>query len=319
MIKHSPAENYIKFLIVHPACYDNRYIKDVAREMGLDILGDWYLTWLRERIRPPVPFFPEDKSHARSEKFLVAERLEHAFRPDRDMNLALRLLYRARPRELAEMLILCGAKDDVVAHGLNARYPNMRCTKGTARMFRHYFWDTELLNVVDMRALLDMRNQALLDTEDKEIKAQFASLNRMRHNDPRTLAAKVPQTAQMSVVAQLNAGVLPKNVDTTKLVHTALTLCLMKLAESYTVGGIQGAQTSQSYAQTAEVLLRLKEIVTNPEEKLREGLSRINIASTPNRVPTIKQLTNGNFTQELQPTPTTDVIDVEALEEEDDD
>lgn len=319
MIKHSPAEQYLKYLVTHPSCYDNQYIKDVARELSLDILGDWYLTWLRARVRPPVPFFPEDKTHVKSQRFLLDEKLEQAFLPDRDMQLALRLVYKPRPREIAETMILSGAPNGAVSLALSSRH-NLRITERAIKLFKHYFWDIELLSSVEMRALLDLRNQNLLNSTDKEVQAQHAALHRARHNDPRVLAAKMPRSAVMGLVAQMNAGVMPKRLDTAKLVQEAFTQCLAKVVDSYAAGGPQGAQVTQSYIQSAEVLLRLKEAVTNPEEKLREDLARINIASTPNRVPTINQLTQGNSTKDLQPEPVGQgVIDVEAEDVDDDD
>ncbi len=124
----------------------------------------------------------------------------------------------------------------------------------------------------------------------------------------------------MGLVAQMNAGVMPKKINTAELVDAAFAQCLVKVNESYTAGGPHGAQVSQSYAQTAEVLLRLREAVMNPEDKLREDLARINIATTPNRVPTIKELTQGSHTQNVQPDPVRqDVIEVEADVIDDDD
>ena len=35
MIRRSPAENYFRYLVAHPNCFDNKYIKDDVRESKL--------------------------------------------------------------------------------------------------------------------------------------------------------------------------------------------------------------------------------------------------------------------------------------------
>lgn len=311
MIKHSPAENYLKYLIAHPSCYDDLYIQDVARELSLDVLGEWYLQWLRQRVRPPSPFYPEVSTHDPSARFLLREQLTFAFVPDEAMQRAMRIVCRPRIREVVETMILSGAPDNPVALAVGKRH-QFRCDALAIQRFRHYFWNIELLDSVQMRALLDMRHSRVLDHHSKDVKNQYGSLHRMRYTDPRVLAAKLPHTPLMGLIAQMQAGVMPKRMDVAQLINAAYEQSLIKVAQhTHPNAGPQDAQLSNSFALTAESMRRLKDTVANPETELSEGLHRISVATTPAEVPTIKALTAGNHTTNLQPEPKAEEVDDE--------
>lgn len=302
MIHHSPAENYLKYLFAHPGCYDDLYIKDVARELGLDILGDWYLQWLRMRVRPPSPFYPEDAGHRASSVFLLREQLTYAFLPDTAMNQAMRIVQRARPRETLETMVLSGAGDDSVAIALTRRH-KMLCSPLTVARFRHYFWNIELLDSTQMRALLDFRNSNVLESPNKDVKNQYASLNRMRHADPRVIAARLPQSPVTSLIAQMSAGVVPKRPDVSAVLEHAWVQAVTRVAQHTGNGSPNDALMAAQYANTAEAITRLKATLGNPEEALRSDLNRISVATTGHQVPTIQLLSDGRHTTNLQPEP----------------
>jgi len=301
MIKHSPAENYFKYLIAHPACYDDPYIKDVAREMGLDILGDWYLQWLRMRVRPPTPFYPEE-NHKASISFMLREKLTYAFLPDEAMNQAMRILQRPRARETLETMVLSGAGDEPAALAISRKH-KIPCGSLAVVRYRHYFWNVELLDSTQMRALLDFRNADVLEHPNKEVKNQFASLNRMRHADPRVIAARLPQSPVTNLIAQMSAGVMPKRMDISAVLDTAWTQCVARIAQHTGNGSPNDALMASQYANTAEAISRMKAALGNPEEKLRDDLNRISVATTAHVVPTIHQLSDGRHTASLQPDP----------------
>lgn len=303
MIKHSPAENYLKYLVAHPACYDDLHIQSVAQELSLDLLGDWYMQWLRQRVKPPSPFYPEVSGHVPSERFMLREQITSAFVPDEAMERALRILCRPRIREVVETMMLSGAPNSAIVSAIGKRH-QFRCDELAIKRYRHYFWNIELLDSVQMRALLDMRHSKVLDSLSKDVKNQYGSLHRMRHTDPRVVAAKLPHSPVAGLIAQMNAGVMPKRMDVAHIIDVAYTQALAKVAQHTTpTGGPQDAQLSNMYAMTADTMKRLKDAVGNPEDQLREDLHRIKVATTPSSVPTIRQLSSGQHTTDLQPEP----------------
>src|SRR3972149_1720488 len=115
MIRRSPGEFYLKYLVIHPDGYSNDYImKNLGLKLGLDCLGEWYLNQLRASCIPPTPFYPFDQLHFNSQKFLRREQIHRVFQPDDSMVQASALLDRARLRELVEVMVLSGAPDEAV-------------------------------------------------------------------------------------------------------------------------------------------------------------------------------------------------------------
>jgi hypothetical protein len=314
VIRRSPAENYYKYLVAHPNTYTNQYIEDIARELNLDYLGDWYIQWLRDRINPPKPFYPEDETHRASFQFLQREGLERAFRPDRYYKEALNILAKPRWREIVESMILSGASDEIVAHAVRVRARGAMTAQGV-HIFRYFFWNIDLLESMEMRALLELRNSGHLSRTDDNTQKQFLALRAFRHTDPRTVAARLPSTPLAGLVAQMNLGVMPRKVDMGEVVTRTMEAALLRTFEAVHTGGPLNVQMGQGYAVIADIMGRLKQSVVNPEDALREDLKKIGVATTANKVPTVHQLTGGNHTTNVMPEPS----DVETTAEDVDD
>lgn len=307
MIRRSPAEYYFKYLVVHPQCYDDAFIKNVARELGIDHLGPWYVTWLREGLRPPSPFYPEDARHVKSQRFLLREGLERVFNPTKDMDQALRILSRPRWREVVETMLLSRAPLEAVVHALRVRH-KASVSEEAVRLFKHYFWNIDLLDSVEMRALLDMRHHGLLADDDAAVQKQYGSIKRMRHSDPRVVAARLPTSPLTAALAQMELGVLPKRVDLASVIERTMEVAALRTFEAAAIGGPQGAQMGQGFALIFDVMNRLKSTIVNPEDKLREDLKKISLATTPREVPTLSQLTDGKHTTNVHPEPKAETV-----------
>lgn len=317
MIRRAPAEGYFKYLVVHPSMYDNAYIKDIARELSLDYLGDWYVQWLRERLRPPTPFYPEDLTHSPSQHFLMRECLLRPFHPTPDWSSVLRILNKPRLREVIETMLLSDAPYSAISHAMDVRY-SVAFSVESVRLFKLYFWDIDLLDSFEMRTLLDMRHSGVLGNIEahKDALLQLPSIKRMRHTDPRVIAARMPHTPLAAALAQLELGVMPKKMDLAVLLEQAQFTTLLRATEAAHNGGPVGATMSQAFFAAAESVQRLKAAVVNPEDKLRSDLKRISLATTSKKVPTLAQLTNGNHTTNVHPEPTVGALVVDAQFEE---
>lgn len=319
MIRRSPAENYYKYLVVHPDAYDNGFIRGSATDLGLDYLGDWYIQWLRQRMRPPMPFRPEDVRHHASQKFLIREGLTQVFIPNADMAKAYKILAKPRWRELVETLLISHAPHDAIVHGLRVRY-NCSAELEAIRLYKHYFWDVDMLDSTELRALLDMRFTGVLENNsEKEKMVQVAALSRARHSDPRVVAARMPSSPLSSMVAQLQMGVMPRVMPTAEIIEATMNVAGIRALEAVTNGGPNGAQMGQSFSAIVETMLRVKDAVVNPEAGLREDLRKIGVATTPTKVPTLHQLSAGRHTVNVHPDPKGDTIEAEGESVDDDD
>lgn len=317
MIRHSPAENYFRYLVAHPNCYDNKYIEDLANELNLDYLGDWYMKWLRDRVRPPTPFYPEDESHVPSFRFLTREGLFKAFQPDKFYREALRILAKPRWRELVESMIISGATNEIVAHAVRVRMKGSMHEE-SIRLYRYFFWNIDLLESLELRALLELRNSGHLAKTDDTTQRQFLALRALRHTDPRAVASRLPSTPLSGLIAQMELGVMPRKIDMAEVVDRTMEAALLRTHAAVLQGGPMGSQMATAFSMTAEAMSRLKQTVVNPEDQLREDLKRIGVATTPHKVPTVAQLTGGNHTTNVHPEPAeVEVVETTAEASED--
>ena len=311
MIRHSPAENYFKYLVAHPNCYDNKYIEELAAQLKLDYLGDWYIQWLRERVLPPKPFYPENEEHGASFRFMQREGLYRAFQPDKYYDEALRILAKPRWRELVEAMACAGAPNDIIAHAVRVRMRGSMHEE-SIRLYKHFFWNIDLLESMEMRALLELRNSGHLAKDDVSTQRQFLAIRSLRHTDPRSVASRLPSTPLAGILAQMEMGVMPRKIDLGEVVERTLEAAILRTHAAVLQGGPMGAQLSAGFSMTAEAMGRLRQLVVNPEDKLREDLRKIGVATTSNKVPTVAQLTGGNHTVNVMPEP----VEVETTAEE---
>ncbi len=90
----SPAELYIKYLIVHPDGFNDLLIKTALEEQDLVYLDEAYLASLRARCVPPNPFQPNNPRHPKSHRFLIAENIRSLFLQTSHTKLAFKILSR---------------------------------------------------------------------------------------------------------------------------------------------------------------------------------------------------------------------------------
>jgi hypothetical protein len=313
MIRRSPSEYYLKYLIVHPDAYDDDdLLENICPELGLDALGHWYLDKLHQACEPPVPFHPHDSMHFVSQKFLRREKLHDAFQPSEGMKQARAILNRPRVRELIEVMMLSGAPDTAVEDALVFKF-GFEIAPKCVKLYRHYFWNLELLDTTETRAILQMRFENVLDSKEPGVKAQYSSLSKNLYTDPRVSAARLPGSPLTALVAQIQMGVMPKGVNLAEVVEATRLMASMRTLESVAIGGPKGAEMASKFSATAESMHRMMETVIKPEEQLREDLAKIAMKSDPSRVPLLSELSGGQHTTDLQPEPESDEDDPELV------
>ncbi len=316
MIRRSPAENYFRYLVVHPNCFDDLYIQTIATELKLDYLGHWYTQNLRSRLQAPKPFYPEDDTHAASYRFLLREGLLNAFIPDAGYKEALRILAKPRWREVVESMLLAGAPVEDVARAVRVRLHGTVGPKGV-QAYRYWFWNIDLLESMEMRALLEMRNSGHLSGAPGEPSPniQYLAIRSMRHTDPRAVAARLPSTPLAGLLSQLELGAVPQKINISEVIDKTMEAALLRTYGAVMAGGPMGVQMGQGFAVIADIMGRLRETVSDPEESMRDQLKRISMATTAKKVPSIQQLSGGNHTTNVMAEPVEVETTAEAVED----
>lgn len=299
----SPAEFYFKFLIVHPDGYDNATLKGFAEERGFDWISDEYVNRLRARMRVPEPFFPADRFHSPSIKFLREQQLLLLFQPDDDARAAIALLDVPRAREFIETMLLSHAPIDAIAKTV-VRY-GRPCTRRTIESYAHFFWNVDLLDSTQMKVLLNLRFERIGEASAGTTASPslHAAGKKASYQDPRKLAAELPFSPFAALLVQMRMGISPGTHDVAQRMTATRDMAAMRALESLHFATPGDASRALNYAMTAKIMNELLETVQKPDEQLREQLSAIALRSDDRPVPSIHQLSAGQHTVDLQPTP----------------
>lgn len=300
MIRESPCKYYTKYLILEG--YSNDEIQSHLQTCDLDYIGDWYTQALREGLEQgqPEPFYPKDGRHAPSQAFLTQERVRSLYIRDTDTKKAFRLLEQPRLKEFVETMTLSGASDQHIAMALRKKY-GFSATAKTMSRYRHYFWKIELLDSNDKRALIPLRVASLASNPDPIVQAQAVALKKAYFKDPRRAAVDLPAAPVSAVVAGLRLGTLPSRMDLATLMEHTRAVATARAFEAVCHDGPDDPARARDYALVAKVFTEVLEVASEPDEDIKEGLKGVLIENATDTVPTIRQLSGGNFTTELQP------------------
>ena len=208
MLRRSPCEVYIKYLLLSEERYTNEQIIDMLVDANLDYLNQNYLNKLRQKLIPPEPFRPRDPRHTPSQKFLLREGLFSLFdRQEEKINaFAFSILDRPRAKEFVEALLISGTPPAAIAKRLfTMGVP--RCPTAAVERYRYLFWNLSLIDSVDVKHLLHLRSQQVpsgLRGEERD--AFLAAAKKASYHDPRMMAAQLPQSPAAALLVQAKMG-----------------------------------------------------------------------------------------------------------------
>jgi hypothetical protein len=305
VIRRSPAEYYLKYLLVHPDDFSDEQIREIVMGKQLDFIGMSYLDRLRPTCVPPIPFYPEDEYHFPSQRFLIKHKIVEMFQPNEDLFRANELLENPRAKETIESSIMSGAGAAWVSALL--RRQGIQCNVETIEHYCHYYWNIELVDFTELSATLRLRSVLVEPTDDPHEQAQPMALHHAMYRDRRKLAAEMPLAPLAMLMQEVRSGYMPSHVELSKILHlarTAATACTLKELMFDT-----RPERARDYAITAKMMHEMIEVVGDPESDLHESLRTLALKTQSGPVPQIHQLTEGRHTVDLQPTEEPEEID----------
>ena len=309
MIRRSPCELYIKYLLCHPDGYVLEAVKDIVVGQDLDYPSDIYVQGLRRKLRVPVPFYPLNTAHARSQRFLRAERLTGFFHPDKEAEEAHSLLQAPRAKETIETMVLAGDPPAHVAH--RVRRLGLPCTAEGVKRYCKYYWDLDLVDTVEAGALLRIRLERTMDTPPgvdptMDQKLQHFALSKAKYRDPRRLAVEMPNSPMASLMNQLRMGLMPTQVELGRLL-AATRLAAVCRANEVAHGMSQtDAARGRDFMLMAKLTTELMADIGSPDTELQRDLQQLLLETEQTPVPHVRELTQGRG----------EVVDAEVVEVE---
>lgn len=289
MIRRSPAEVYLKYLLLHGKRYTNAQVIEICQFAQVDYLGEWYLERLRAQLDPPRPFFPADVSHRASRTWLLVNGLSQIFVPDEYGRKAFELLKKPRLKEFVEASLISNAPPLAIAHAIEKTH-NTTCAPATIERYRAFFWDVSVLDSTELRALLVLRFEQFSEHPVEEIKKQYPLLKKAYWSDSRRAAANLPFSPVSALLAQIRMGVMPSNFDVAKVMKQTLGVSTLRIYEAVMNDGPGDSKKAYDLAIVAEKLSVVLKEVEQPQEEMQQQLAAIVMRTDENATPTIHQL-----------------------------
>lgn len=300
MIRRSPAEIYIKYLVLHPKKYSNAQIREILQFVQLDYLGDWYVNRLRQKVEPPDPFYPQDKAHKPSYRFLLSNELSWLFHPDEHAKRAFRILEKPRVKEFVESMIATNAPHVAISLALTRQY-RFECTSKVIDRYRNFFWNVDLLDSTELRAILQLRVDQLADHANPEVKGQHAAVKNAFWKDPRRTAAGLPFSPLSALISQMQMGMAPSKLDLAKVLTQTQNMVAVRTYEAASNNGKGDSGKAFDYAVVLEKLTNTLEQIVKPDANLRDQLAAIAMRTDDVQIPSIHTLSLGQHTTEVTP------------------
>lgn len=309
MLNYSPAEFYIKYLLCHPDNYTDEQIRDMLRLQGLAWLGMTHLERLRSSLPVPAPFYPENRTHRRSQDFLRRERIWAMYHPDDAMQGALQALKRPKAKVNLETLLLTGVAPEYAAAVLRQK-DSIDLSKMAVQRYMHFFFNVPLVGLEAMRVILGAIPE-LADDTDPDAKALNLSTLAAAKADPRRLLVRMAGSPLAQLLNNMRLGYAPTNLDLGKIVGGVRTAAAIMALDSVTQGQPERAR---DYSLVMKMAHEVVTDVGDGTKGLQSELSSLMLVTEQQSVPTLssmrppsgKQIVEAQGESVKQPSPVLD-------------
>lgn len=299
MIRASLCDFYLKFLVTHPDEYTDEGIRMLVKLQKLDFVSMQHLQRIRRETVPPVPFYPDDPNHAPSVRFLTKERIYslYHYKNDDDATIAIKLLDHPRGKEVTESMLASGMEPIWIVSML--RRVNFQATTRSIELYKHYYFNTDIIDSTELRATLMMR--VALDTEDPGDRDAMVYKNAYEKAAKADIAS-LTGTSSLSpfarILSMMKLGIMPTSVQVSRIATIARLAATVRSAESSLLGH---SERARDFALTAKLMNELMDSVGDVSSDLQRSLMGMTLDTESTPVPTIDSLTKGNHTVDLLP------------------
>lgn len=307
MIRRSPAELYLKYLVLHPRRYTNEEIRDIFEFAQLDFLGNWYVDKIREDLTPPDPFFPFDTKHASSNRYLLATGLSWVFHPDEHGRRAFKILEKPRIKEFVESMTASNAPSIAIARACSRQY-RFQCVSTDIDRYRDFFWNLDLVDSTELRALLQLRVDLVENHRNPEVAQTHRALKSAFYKDARKAAADLPFSPLSALIAQMRMGASPTKLDLALVVKETQNIVAMRLLESVSISSKGDSSRALDFSSVLEKVTGTLDKIVTPDAQLRDQLAAIAMRTDDVELPSIHALSFGRHTVEVTQMETTDEL-----------
>ena len=298
MIRRSPAEYYLKYLLLAPEGWNDTAIQYHMEDRGIYCPNPRRIEELRKSLRPPTYFQPTNRLHKASSDFLKAEKVYTMFHPDSYTRMSVFIFERPSIKQFIETSISQHASYMNVCNSLSV-LKNFACNARSVEVYCHYFWNTELLTRTELQEVTYMLGW--ISQGDPNATAMEVKAERWAHyNDPLALAACMPANAYSQAVVRFYEGYFPR-VETNSWLKYVFYLGLVKLVEHLSKSGYENMHTAALITQTLEGIRRLIESTGSPTDDIMSLAKQMTLTCDPTPQRTMADITGGRHTIDMMP------------------
>jgi hypothetical protein len=294
----SPAEFYIKYLVIHPDAYTTEQIRKRLLRESLDFIGDEYIDRVREEMpRMPNPFYPTDEHHLPSHMYICEQQINRIFIPDRTMRNVLTLVRLPRAKLQIETMLYGGQAHAITAAAVS-RVCRTHCVAEDIALFMHYFCNYNLLDVLDIRRLNDWRD-SITARDVLEFQGMEKSIKRTSYKDPRRIVAEMPQSPCAAFAAQMALGIMPPVAKIAERVEEIALLGAQRAHEAILENGPGAHEKFMMFASGSQRVSEVSQSIAKPNDALKN--MSVSMRTSPTKAPTVQALTEGRHTVDMLP------------------
>lgn len=305
----SPAERYIRYLLLLPDGLDNQQIVRRLQEEDLDPISPGYVNRLRESIRTPTPYYPFDPRHRASVTFNRSQGVQYLMQPRREEKLASQILMTSRAKELVESMSMTGMTPARVSVAL-ATMKRFRAVEEchVASYLYHYF-DVEEISATELRAIIRVRMSSVgTSSEDTspERTLMAEALRKESYRSSQRLAATMPHSPVAGLIAMVQQGYNPTTLQMNEVLQQTKALLTLRGFEEACSNNPEMPMRIGGIYAAIESIDRTIERSQDPSGKLRAQIDALRMKTGKKSVPTVTALTGGRVsTPMLGPKDTT--------------
>ena len=270
-----PAEYWVKFLMSRRE-HTFTEIEGMCEMALLSGVKTEHMQYLRYRFEEsaPVPFRGHDIRHRPSTTFLRQEGIYDAWHRGKPMRAAIDLLAESRVRALVETFILSPLKPEQAVAKIKKSTGHCLDVK-TYELFRHYFWNPELLSGEEW--------------------GEYIARRRVAHQDWLRLArtSRGPKGVQL-LLWKTGTGPI-RHVDVGKMFAHMRNVAFMKVLEmEHEPAGKDHAAAFRNYVQSAKLAQEEVTASAAAMADVLDSFKAFKMATVDDEVLSLAELTDGS-------------------------
>jgi hypothetical protein len=295
LIRRSTAEYYIKYLLLHPRGFSDEQVEGEILGRGLDLPNKKAIKSLRGTLSPSLPFRPFDRTDVQSQCFISKHGIHSMFFRTREVAEAFTVLTHPRLKELVEGTLISGAHPSIISKLAYKHFPDSPVSMKGISKYRHYFWNLDLVDATELRALIKHRGDSPDDAFSREHK-----------RDSRVVAADLPYGPASLVLSTARMGISPIQIDYAEMLSRMRIIAASKGYQAVCGDNWRDMEKARNCIAMVQGINEVLEKTARPEQVLVEKFHSLELTQDSHRLPHIRELSAGRHTTDLQP------IDVHA-------